>query len=168
MVAAIEANKSTTRKIEDQLGETNEEDATRLLAHNFLRTMYQKLQNWNQGSKSIDEYTDEFHKLLTRVDLLKSDDQLVSRHIGGLWTQIQDMVNLFDPVNISSTHQRVPWVCLDVEEWVATIDREDHFKIGIYPHQTVQTKGLPLQGSLVKSERLPVSSVSDAVSRVIG
>jgi hypothetical protein len=34
------------------------------LPHNYLRTMYQRLQNWNQGSKSVDEYTEEFHKLL--------------------------------------------------------------------------------------------------------
>jgi hypothetical protein len=76
------------------------------LPHNYLRTMYQRLQNWNQGSKSIDEYMEEFHKLLARVDLSELDEQLVSQYIGGLRTQIQDTVNLFDPVNISSTHQR--------------------------------------------------------------
>jgi hypothetical protein len=79
---------------------------TTFLPHNYLRTMYQSLQNWSQGSKSVDEYTEEFQKLLARVDLSESDDQIVSQYIGGLRTQIQDMVNLFDPVNISSTHQR--------------------------------------------------------------
>jgi hypothetical protein len=56
------------------------------LPHNYLRTMYQRLQNWSQGSKSVDEYTEEFHKLLAQVDLLESNDQLVSRYIGGLRT----------------------------------------------------------------------------------
>jgi hypothetical protein len=32
----------------------------------------------------VDEYMDEFHKLLARVDLSKSDEQLVSRYIGDL------------------------------------------------------------------------------------
>jgi hypothetical protein len=50
---------------------------------------------------------DEFHKLLARVDLSESDEQLVSRYIGGLRPQIQDTVNLFDPVDISAAHQRV-------------------------------------------------------------
>jgi hypothetical protein len=54
------------------------------LPHNYLQTMYKRLQNWSQGSKSVDEYTEEFHKLLARVDLSESDDQLVSRYIGGL------------------------------------------------------------------------------------
>jgi predicted thioredoxin/glutaredoxin len=34
------------------------------LPHNYLRTMYQRLQNWSQGSKFVDEYMEEFHKLL--------------------------------------------------------------------------------------------------------
>jgi hypothetical protein len=76
------------------------------LPHNYLRTMYQRLQNWSQGSKSVDEYMEEFHKLLARVDLSELDDQLVSRYIGGLRTQIQDTANLFHPVNILSAYQR--------------------------------------------------------------
>jgi hypothetical protein len=68
--------------------------------------MYQRLQNCSQGSKSIEEYTDEFHKLLARVDLSESVEQLVYRYIRGLRPQIQDMVNLFDPMNISAAHQR--------------------------------------------------------------
>jgi hypothetical protein len=41
-----------------------------------------------------------------RVDLLESDEQLVSQYNGGLRIQIQDTVNLFYPVNISAAHQR--------------------------------------------------------------
>ena len=58
------------------------------LPYNYLRIMYQRLQNCNQGLKSVDEYTDEFHKLLARVDLSESDEQLVSWYIGGLRPQI--------------------------------------------------------------------------------
>jgi hypothetical protein len=149
------------------------------LPHNYLQIMYQRLQNWSQGAKSVDEYTEEFHKLLARVDISESDKQLVSRYIGGLRIQIQDTVNPFDPMNISSAYTKglcwlrkrwhgVPWACLDVEEWGATTGWEVHSKTGDLPHQTVQTKGSPLQGSLVEPERLPVSSVSDAVNWVIG
>jgi hypothetical protein len=76
------------------------------LPHNYLRTMYQRLQNWSQGLKSVDEYIEEFHKLLARVDLSESDEQLVSRYIGGLRPQIQDTMNIFDLVDISAAHQR--------------------------------------------------------------
>jgi hypothetical protein len=68
--------------------------------------MYQQLQNLSQGSKIVDEYTKEFYKYLTQVDLAKTDDQLVSRYIGGLRQNIQDPLNLFGPVNVSVAHQR--------------------------------------------------------------
>jgi hypothetical protein len=54
----------------------------------------------------MDEYTEEFYKYLTRVELAETDDQLVSRYIGRLRQNIQDSLNLFDPVNMSATHQR--------------------------------------------------------------
>jgi hypothetical protein len=60
----------------------------------------------SQGSKSVDEYTEEFYKCLTRVDLAKMEDQLVSQYIEGLRQQIQDFLNLFDLVNVSEAHQR--------------------------------------------------------------
>jgi hypothetical protein len=74
--------------------------------HNYLPIMYQRLQNCSQGAKSVEEYMDEFHQLLARVDLSESVEQLVSRYIGGLRPQIQDMVNLFDPMTISAATQR--------------------------------------------------------------
>jgi hypothetical protein len=74
--------------------------------YNYLYTMYQRWQNWSQGSKSINEYIEEFYKLLTRVDLSESDEQLVSWFIGGLQPQIQDTLSLFDHVNVSAAYQR--------------------------------------------------------------
>jgi hypothetical protein len=52
----------------------------------------------------VDEYTEEFYKYLTRVELAETDDQLVSRYIEELRQNIQDSLNLFDPVNVSTAH----------------------------------------------------------------
>jgi hypothetical protein len=68
--------------------------------------MYQRLQNLSQGSKTVDEYMKEFYKYLTRVELAETDDQLVSRYIGGLQQNIQDSLNLFDPVNVFVAYQK--------------------------------------------------------------
>jgi hypothetical protein len=76
------------------------------LPYNYTRTIYQRLQNLSQGSKTVDEYTEEFYKYLTRVELVETDDQLVSRYIGGLRQNIQDPLNLFDSFNVSAAHQR--------------------------------------------------------------
>ena len=76
------------------------------LPHNYMRTLYQQLHNLKQGTQSIDEYTREFYQLVARVDLADSEDQLVSRYIGGMRQQFQDTLNLFDPISVSEAHQR--------------------------------------------------------------
>ena len=76
------------------------------LPYNFQRIMYQRLQNLKQGNRSVDDYTSEFYQLVARNEIQETDDQLVARYIGGLKVQIQDTVNLFDPVSVSAAHQR--------------------------------------------------------------
>ncbi|XP_059433719.1 uncharacterized protein LOC132166885 [Corylus avellana] len=66
---------------------------------------WQQLKQARARSKSVDEYTEEFYKLLTRVDLSKTEEQLVSRYIGGLRPQIQDTLNFFDPAKVSKAQQ---------------------------------------------------------------
>ncbi|GJW29917.1 reverse transcriptase domain-containing protein [Tanacetum coccineum] len=50
-----------------------------------------------RGTKSVKDYTTEFYQLIARNDIQETDDQLVSRYIGGLRVQIMDSVNMFDP-----------------------------------------------------------------------
>ncbi|GJR26702.1 putative nucleotidyltransferase, ribonuclease H [Tanacetum coccineum] len=76
------------------------------IPHNYQRLMYQRLQNLKQGTKSVEDYTTEFYQLIARNDIQETDDQLVSRYIGGLRVQIMDSVNMFDPVTLSDAYQR--------------------------------------------------------------
>ncbi|CAA0819977.1 F-box associated ubiquitination effector family protein, partial [Striga hermonthica] len=74
---------------------------------NYDSLVYQKLQNLRQGTRSVNEYTMEFHRLLTRVDLREMKNQLVSRYVRGLRAGIRDMLNMFLPDSVSDAHQRV-------------------------------------------------------------
>ena len=56
--------------------------------------------------RSVDEYTTEFFQLIARNEIQETEDQLISRYIGGLNFQIQDTVNMFDPISVSAAHQR--------------------------------------------------------------
>lgn len=76
------------------------------LPYNFQRLMYQRLQNLKQGTRSVEDYTTEFYKLVARNDVYDTEDQLVARYIGGLKEQIRDVVNDFDPLTVSEAHQR--------------------------------------------------------------
>ena len=67
--------------------------------------MYQKLQNLHQGTRLVDDYMTDFYQLVSRNDLAETDDQLVSRYIGGLRPQFQDTLNMFDLFSVSDAHQ---------------------------------------------------------------
>ena len=53
----------------------------------------------------MDDYTTEFYQFIPLTEIQKMEDQLVSRYIGGLKLQIQETVNMFDPVNVFAAHQ---------------------------------------------------------------
>lgn len=76
------------------------------LPHNYDRVTYNKLQNLKQGSRSVEEYADEFSLLLTRTEVFDSEDQLVSRFIGGLRPQLQTALAQFDPITIAEAQSR--------------------------------------------------------------
>jgi hypothetical protein len=84
-MAAIEGIKDSARQIKITRWEKLLKHTwLTFLPYNYTQTMYQRLQNLSQGSKTVDEYTEEFYKYLTLVDLAETNDQLVSRYIGGL------------------------------------------------------------------------------------
>ncbi|KAH7836443.1 hypothetical protein Vadar_001255 [Vaccinium darrowii] len=56
------------------------------LPHNYSRLMYQRLQNLRQNSRSVDDYTTEFHQLVARNDLAETEEQLVSRPSSTPWS----------------------------------------------------------------------------------
>ncbi|PKI47708.1 hypothetical protein CRG98_031841 [Punica granatum] len=62
--------------------------------------------NLQQGTRTVDEYTNEFFQLIVRNEVHETEDQLVATYIGGLRVQIQDTVNMFDPPSVSVAHQR--------------------------------------------------------------
>ena len=65
--------------------------------------MYQRFQNMRQGNSTINEYS-QFFLLLTRNEITETDAQLMSRFIGGLRQQYQNILKLFDPLTILEAH----------------------------------------------------------------
>ncbi|XP_010419138.1 PREDICTED: uncharacterized protein LOC104704806 [Camelina sativa] len=123
------------------------------LPHNYERTMYTRLQNLKQGSKSVDDYTEEFYLLLTRNDIYDTSTQIVSRFIGGLRPQIQNAVAQFDPTTVAETHRRATSFeqQLRSSSWVSTSSRS-HFvdstpaSISASPHHKTDPVGAPSDG----------------------
>ena len=76
------------------------------LPYNYQSLMYQRLQNLRQGTKSFNDYADEFYQLIARNDIMETEEQLTTRFVGVLRMQIQDMVNMFDPRSVAEAHQK--------------------------------------------------------------
>ncbi|CAA0806050.1 F-box associated ubiquitination effector family protein, partial [Striga hermonthica] len=68
--------------------------------------VYQQLQNLRQGTRSVNDYTMQFRRLLTRVALRETKNQLVARYVGGLRAGIRETLNMFRPESASDAHQR--------------------------------------------------------------
>ena len=51
----------------------------------------------------MEDYTTEFDQLISRNEVHETEDQLVARYISGLRVQIQETVNLFDPISMSAS-----------------------------------------------------------------
>ncbi|KAF8387579.1 hypothetical protein HHK36_026233 [Tetracentron sinense] len=64
------------------------------LPENYLQEWYVKMYNFQQGNKSVDEYTKEFDLLMIRCGVVEPEEQTIARYLGGLRKEIHDVVTL--------------------------------------------------------------------------
>lgn len=73
---------------------------------NYSQTMYHRLQNLCQGSKSVNNYTKEFYQVISTIDVVEKEEQRVTRYIGGLRPSIQGALNFHTLWVVSKDFQR--------------------------------------------------------------
>ncbi|XP_068649233.1 uncharacterized protein [Aristolochia californica] len=76
------------------------------LPFGYTQTLFQRLHLLRQGSRSVDDYTEEFYQLLARNDLSETEEQLVARYLGGLRQPLQDVLCLHLLWTVSEAFQR--------------------------------------------------------------
>lgn len=76
------------------------------LSYNYERTLYNKLQNLRQGSRTVEDYANDLFQISARTPTVETEEQLVSRFIGGLRSQLQNALQQFNPTSVSEAHQR--------------------------------------------------------------
>ncbi|XP_068638533.1 uncharacterized protein [Aristolochia californica] len=76
------------------------------LPFGYTQTLFQRLHLLRQGSRSVDDYTEEFYQLIARNDLSETEEQMVARYLGGLRQPLQDVLSLHSLWTVSEAYQR--------------------------------------------------------------
>jgi len=62
----------------------------------YRKELLLKLQQLQQGPKSVDEYFKDLETTLTKIDMHDSEESKMARFVSGLRREIQDIVELYE------------------------------------------------------------------------
>ncbi|KAL6175180.1 hypothetical protein ACLB2K_051822 [Fragaria x ananassa] len=77
----------------------------KFIPENYLQNNFLKLHNIRQGSRSVDEFTEEFDLLTMRCGLAEEEEQTVAIYLAGLIREIHDIVVLQPCWSYSEVYQ---------------------------------------------------------------
>ena len=75
--------------------------ADRFLPPDYQYELFRQYQDCRQGTRTINEYMEEFDRLANRNDLEETEDQRISRFVHGLRVSIRDQVSLQTPYTLN-------------------------------------------------------------------
>ncbi|KAI3421414.1 Acyl carrier protein [Psidium guajava] len=87
------------RKMEDKIRKY-------FLPKGYKRELYQRYQILRQGTRTVDEYTNEFNELVIRNTIQDPKEVLVNKYLNGLQLYIQDALEVLDIWDLGDAHQR--------------------------------------------------------------
>ncbi|XP_077249604.1 uncharacterized protein LOC143889310 [Tasmannia lanceolata] len=76
------------------------------LPKGYKRDLYRRYQNLRQGTRSVEQYTNEFNELVIRNNIQDPEEMLMNKYLGGLQLHIQDTLDVLDIWDLGDAHQR--------------------------------------------------------------
>ncbi|KAJ7971568.1 RNA-directed DNA polymerase [Quillaja saponaria] len=77
----------------------------RFLPLDYAQAVFSQFNNLLQGTKSVHDYIEEFYKLMALKSTQETEEQLVTRYVGGLRKAIRDEVELQRLFRLSDAYQ---------------------------------------------------------------
>ncbi|KAG6523183.1 hypothetical protein ZIOFF_013036 [Zingiber officinale] len=109
------------------------------LPANFAQTIFMQFNTLQQGNKSVTDYTEEFYRLMARIDNQESEDQLVARYVNGLKATIKDEVEMQQLWKLNDAYQ----LALKVESKLLRHGAKKFADVrSFYPSKESTSKGL--------------------------
>ena len=68
--------------------------SNRFLPPDYQQELFKQYQDYRQGTRTVNEYMEEFDRLANRNDLEETKDERISRFVHGLQVSIKDQVSL--------------------------------------------------------------------------
>ncbi|KAG6472144.1 hypothetical protein ZIOFF_069601 [Zingiber officinale] len=129
------------------------------LPANFAQTIFMQFNTLQQGNKSVTDYTEEFYRLMARIDNQESEDQLVARYVNGLKATIKDEVEMQQLWKLNDAYQ----LALKVESKLLRRGAKKFADVqSFYPSKESTSKGLSKKsgnkdGAYSTSKNKPIS-----------
>ncbi|KAE8655824.1 putative CCCH-type zinc finger family protein [Hibiscus syriacus] len=114
------------------------------LPFGYTQTLFQRLHALRQGTRSVDDYTEEFYQLVARNDLSETEEQMVERYLGGLRQPLQDVLSLHSLWSVSEAYQRA--LAVEKQQNRRQVIRNDHNSRPVR-HQDSRPAQQPPQGN---------------------
>ncbi|CAA7055067.1 unnamed protein product [Microthlaspi erraticum] len=76
----------------------------------YQRELHSKLRRLTQGSKTVEEYFQEMEVMLLRANVIEDREATMSRFLGGLNREIQDIVEMQNCVGLESMLHKAVWL----------------------------------------------------------
>lgn len=78
----------------------------RFLPADYQRALFTEYLNCRQGPRSVDDYADDFHRLVARSELKEGEEQMIAWFIAGLRIPIQDRVSVLSTYSLADSMNR--------------------------------------------------------------
>lgn len=128
--------------------------------HNWKMFGLQPIPTLKQGTRNVEEYMEEFHRLSAQNNLVESENQQIAQYIDGLRYDIKEKFHLQPLISVAEVVSFV----LTVEEDESQRQKWPHLNLGRLPKTLPK---MPIKVALQRAKRQQQTNLRQTENRII-